>query len=398
MHLRQNYRLYPSESQSKTLDSWVGASRFVWNYMLGRNKNKYQLEGKFLFGYDMHLLLTQLKKNPYAEWLREAPSQVLQQKCNDLDQAIKQAITGTKSKKIPRFKSRKTDTSGIRFPQGFSVSRAHLKLPKLGDVRIALHRPLLGLTKSATISQDKAGAWFVSFVVEVDDSFIPPKVEITNEIGIDLGLKEFAITSDGELINNPRFYRESEKRLRKAQRRHSKKTRGGKNKEKARIKLARAHKRVANKSKDFVNQVAASITKTNDLICIESLNTKGMLKNHKLAKSIQDAAWGSFISALKWHAHKRGKHVVDIDRFFPSSKTCSCCGHVKEKLTLGERTFECESCGFTLDRDLNAAINILVEGKKIHTAGTAEMRSGDTTPNACGDGKSTVVDFPHESQ
>ena len=209
------------------------------------------------------------------------------------------------------------------------------------------------------------------------DTFIPPKVDVINtSVGIDVGLKEFAATSDGEFIPNPRFLRKMEPKLKRAQRKHSKKKKGSKNKEKARIKLAKLHKKVANQRKDFVTKTANSIFKSNDLVAIEDLSSSNMMRNHKLAKSIADASWFQFRQALAWQAAKQGKHLVVINRYFPSSKTCSCCG-AKRSLTLADRTYECDSCGLKLDRDINAARNILKEGIHLmsNTAGTAEIHA-----------------------
>jgi putative transposase len=348
--------------------------------MLNKNIEEYQNTKKFIFAYSMNNLLPSLKNQKETSWLKEIPSQCLQQKCQDLDTALKQSFKKNSNKKgFPKFKAKRTDESGIRFPS-VKIENKKLILPKLGNgVKIKLHRPLFGKVGATTVIKDKTGAWYASVLFKVDDSFIPPKVsKIETEIGIDLGLKEFAITSDGELISNPKFYRKSEKRLKKLQRSHSKKTKGSKNREKSRKRLAKQHKKVSNQRKNFVTQVACSIAKYNDLICIESLNVKGMVKNHKLSKSISDVGWGMFTSALKWQATKRGKHLVEVGRFYPSSKTCNNCGSIKNDLTLSDRTFKCGDCGFELDRDLNAALNILSEGKRLNTAGTAEI-------NACGD-------------
>lgn len=389
MFIRQNFRLYPTKKQEVVLNQWLGQGRFVWNYMLNKNIEQYKTNKTFIFGYDMNNLLPALKKAEDTKWLKEIPSQCLQQKCQDLDTALKQSFKNTSNRKgFPKFKSRRTDESGIRFPK-VKIDGNKLILPKLGNgLKIKLHRPILGEYGATTIIKDRTGAWYASILVKVDDAFIPPKVEnIQNEIGIDLGLKEFAVTSDGELIANPKFYRKAEKKLAKLQKSHSRKQKGSKNKEKTRIRLAKVHKGIANRRKDFVNQLASSIAKDNDLICIESLMVKGMVRNHNLSKAISDVGWGMFISSLKWQAEKRGKHIVEVGRFFPSSKTCNACGSIHSELTLSDRTFNCPSCGFSLDRDLNAAFNILAEGKRLHTGGTPEMGSSNTT-DACGDMKS----------
>lgn len=378
MYIRQNYRIYPTKLQQLTLNQWLGQGRFVWNYMLSLNIATYERDKKFVFGYDMNNLLPALKKQPGTCWLSEIPSQCLQQKCQDLDTALKQSFKKNQNKKgFPKFKSRKFDESGIRFPN-FKFEGNRIVLPKMkGGIKIKLHRPLLGKKEAITVSKDKIGRFFVSILVKIDDQ-IKYVEEINNAIGIDLGLKSFAVTSDAEIIENPKFYRKAEKKLVKIQRSHSRKQKGSSNREKARVKLAKTHKIITNQRKDFCNQVASSIAKNNDLIAIEDLNVKGMMKNHNLAKSVADVSWGQFISALKWQAHKRGKYLVEINRWYPSSKTCSCCGGHKADLTLTDRVYVCPDCGFEIDRDLNAAINILQEGIRQHnTVGTTEI-------NACG--------------
>lgn len=378
MYIRQNYRIYPTKLQQLTLNQWLGQGRFVWNYMLSLNIATYERDKKFVFGYDMNNLLPALKKQPGTCWLSEIPSQCLQQKCQDLDTALKQSFKKNQNKKgFPKFKSRKFDESGIRFPN-FKFEGNRIVLPKMkGGIKIKLHRPLLGKKGAITVSKDKIGRFFVSILVKIDDQ-IKYVEEINNAIGIDLGLKSFAVTSDAEIIENPKFYRKAEKKLVKIQRSHSRKQKSSSNREKARVKLAKTHKIITNQRKDFCNQVASSIAKNNDLIAIEDLNVKGMMKNHNLAKSVADVSWGQFISALKWQAHKRGKYLVEINRWYPSSKTCSCCGGHKADLTLTDRVYVCPDCGFEIDRDLNAAINILQEGIRQHnTVGTTEI-------NACG--------------
>jgi putative transposase len=378
MYIRQNYRIYPTKLQQLTLNQWLGQGRFVWNYMLSLNIATYDRDKKFVFGYDMNNLLPELKKQPDTCWLSEIPSQCLQQKCQDLDTALKQSFKKNQNKKgFPKFKSRKFDESGIRFPN-FKFEGNRIVLPKMkGGIKIKLHRPLLGKKEAITVSKDKIGRFFVSILVKIDDQ-IKYVEEINNAIGIDLGLKSFAVTSDAEIIENPKFHRKAEKKLVKIQRSHSRKQKGSSNREKARVKLVKTHKIITNQRKDFCNQVASSIAKNNDLIAIEDLNVKGMMKNHNLAKSVADVSWGQFISALKWQAHKRGKYLVEINRWYPSSKTCFCCGGHKADLTLTDRVYVCPDCGFEIDRDLNAAINILQEGIRQHnTVGTTEI-------NACG--------------
>ena len=392
MYIRQNYRIYPNKNQSTILNQWLGQGRLVYNYMLNINQVSYKQEQKFVFGYDMTKLLPELKQQEGKEFLQEIPAQCLQQKCLDLDKALKQSLPKNKNRKgFPKFKSKKLDESGIRFTT-FKFEGNRIVLPKMvGGIKVKMERPLLGKKSSITVYKDKIGRYFISIVVLIHD-IIDPVTEINNSIGIDVGLKSFAVTSDGEVIDNPKFYKRTENKLAKLQRQHSKKLKGSSNREKSRLRLAKQHKKVANQRKDFINQVASSIAKNNDLVAVEDLNVKGMVKNHKLAKAINDVGWGMFITTLEWQCFKRGKHFVKISRWFPSSKTCSSCGvGYKPDLALNDRVYVCPECNVEIDRDLNAAFNILQEGLRIHqnTVGTTEI-------NACGAMKKEVMTSAQE--
>ena len=379
MFIRQNYRIYPNKEQSATLNQWLGQARFIWNFMLSKNIQSYNDTKNFIFKYNMNNMLPELKDSVDYNWLKEIPSQCLQQKCQDLDTALKSSFKSkTNRKGFPKFKSKKIDESGIRFPS-FKFEGNRIVLPKMkSGIKIKLHRELLGKKGSLTLSKDKIGNYFVSILVEIsDDYFSKPITEIKSAIGIDVGLKEFAITSDAEIINNPKFYRKAEKKIKKSQKSLSRKNKDSSNREKSRKKLAKIHLKVKNQRKDFSKQNAYSIVKNNDLIAVETLNIQGMIKNHKLAKSIADVSWYQFHQDLQWQCKKQGKEFVKINQWMPSSKKCSCCGNIKSDLTLSDRIYEC-SCGLKLDRDLNASINILNEGLKFYnTVGTTEI-------NACG--------------
>ena len=359
--------------------------------MLRRNIDEYEQSKKFIFKYDMNNLLPGLKRQPETEWLKEIPSQCLQQKCQDLDTAIKQTFKDNKNRKgFPKFKSKKTDESGIRFPS-FQLKSNKIHLPKMKTgIKIVLHRELLGTPGSITISRDKVGDYFASILVELPDDYFPPIIsEITSGIGIDVGLKEYAITSDAEIISNPKFIKSSEKKLKRRSKQHSRKKRGSQNREKARRKLAKQHRKIKNQRKDFINKTANSIIKNNDVVVVETLNIQGMMKNYKLAKSIADVSWFQFHEALKWQCQKQGKIFIKINPWYPSSKKCSSCGGIKKDLELSDRTYKCSFCDFEIDRDLNAALNILNEGMSRYTVGTTEI-------NACGD-TSRVGDSAQEA-
>ena len=342
--------------------------------MLGLNIERYSKEKKFYSFYDMQNMLPALKKNPEYEWLKESPSQGLQQKCQDLYVAL----MGTSRKKenrkgFPKFKSRYTDYSGIRFSD-WKIDGDRIYLPKQfkkDGMKIVIDRPFLGETKTITVYKDNIDHYYVSFTVLVDDDFIKPQIDFssipeTRMVGIDVGIKNFVSLSDGTLIKNPKYLYKQEKKLKRYQRMMTRKQKGSSNRKKARYRLSKLHKRVANQRKDFIRQTVVDIVKSNDFIGIEDLNIKGMVKNHHLAKSLSDTSLGMLLNEIQWQCKKRGKICQKINRFFASSKTCSVCGWKKENLKLSDRVFRCECCGHTLDRDFNASYNILAESLRLY--------------------------------
>lgn len=368
------YRIYPTKSQEETLVQWLGCGRKVWNEMLELNQKQYQDNKKFIFYEEMTSLLTQKKKDPNFLYLKNAPSQVLQQKCQDLGIAISHSFK-VKDRGFPKFKSKHLDTSGIRFPQGFHFEGNRLNVPKMKGLKVVKHRDIEGKMSSCTIKRNRCGQWFVTILSKQDD-VKPKQINENNVVGIDVGIKEFLVTSDGEIVKNPKFLIKSEKKLKAKQRKLSKKTKGSNNRNKARILLAKQHNKVRNQRIDFVNKTVSSITKNYDIIGIEDLNITGMKKNHNLAKAIGDASWGLFFNKLQQKCDVMGTKLIKIDQFAPTSKSCSCCGS-KQDMPLAIRIYNCYNCGLSIDRDLNAAINICNWAKSKHTAGTAEI-------NACG--------------
>lgn len=367
MFIRQTFRIYPNKKQELVLKQWTGQARFVWNNMLSLNQKTYEETKKFVFAYDMSNKLPELKKE--FEWLKECPSQVLQQKCQDLGTALSFKKNG---RGFPKFKSKHRDTSGIRFPQGIKIEGNRIKLPKIkSGIKIKLHQEFHGKRGACTIYKNRAEQWFASFVVEIAD--VTPNTNATKVVGIDVGLKDFAITSDGEIVKNPKFLRKSEKKLKAAQRKLSRKTKGSNNRNNARLKVARIHNKIKNQRKDFINQLSSSIAKNYDLVVMENINVVGLMKNHCLAKSIADASWSIFTDAIRWQCLKRGKQFHQVGMFFPSSKTCSSCGEKKTDLTLSDRMYKCDNCGFEIDRDVNAALNLKNQGIKEYTVGTTEI-------------------------
>lgn len=310
--------------------------------------------------------LAQLKNDEEYAWLKDAESTSLQQKLRDLEKALKDSSSKKKNpKKYPHFKSKKMDESGIRITNlngHFQNGKIHL--PKINALlKVVFHEPLKGKPSSVTIIKDTCGCWFASYVVEWECNVeqIQPS-EVKSGVGIDLGVKTFAVTSDGEFFESPKYLRKSEKKLKKLQKKHSKKHKNSKNREKSRKRLAKQHKKVANKRKNFIKQTASSIAKMNDIVVCEDLNVKGMVKNHHLAKSISDSGFGMFLLEMEWQCKKRGKIFHKVSRWYPSSKTCNCCGYINKTLTLSEREWTCPRCNSILDRDYNASTNILNQG------------------------------------
>lgn len=347
------FRLYPSEEQREQLARQFGACRFVWNYYLRQRIDYYAETGEGLNYYDNSRDLTQLKRKSEYEWLREGNAQSLQQSLQDLTVAYKNFFA--KRAKFPRFKRKKARQS-FRVPQSFRVKGDHLAIPKVSPIKMVVHRLIEGKMKSVTISHIPSGKYFASILCEVE--MLEPEYN-GGEIGIDLGLTHFIVTSDGEKVDTPRFFRKAEKRLAHLQRILSRRQRGSNGWEKARLVVARQREHVANQRADFLHKLSRRLVDENQVIGIETLNVKGMMRNHCLAKSIQDAGWGEFVRQLGYKGPWYGCHVHQIDRFFPSSKRCHVCGHINEDLRLSDREWTCPKCKTVHDRDENASINIL---------------------------------------
>jgi len=367
------YRLYPTKDQEQVLIGWLGQLRFIWNKLLEDNIKQYEENKTFSFRYEMKRRLPQMKKD--MPWL-DAPAHAMQNKVFDLDKALRRCVVD-KISKFPRFKSKRSDRSGIKIDQTNSghirLEGRHIVIPKLGRVRYVRHREPQGRLTSITIKRD-ADHWYVSCLHEIGED-VSPRTEFAEDevVGIDLGILNLAITSDGEIIENPRFLKKALKRLRRRQRQLSRAKKGSKNREKKKLKVARLYRRVRNQRKDYFHKKASAIAKHYRVVCMEDLNVKGMLKNRCLSRSIADASWDLFVNILKDKLAACGGLLVKIDRFAPSSKACSSCGHIQD-MPLSQRKFLCTDCGVELDRDLNAAINIRSFGiERLIRAGTARI-------------------------
>ena len=344
------YRISPTNSQKELIAKHIGSSRFVYNLALETKTTAY-LGSKHNFSpFDLIKQLPELKKE--CEWLKEVNSQSLQQSIQNMDIAFKKFFKGAG---FPKYKSKHKGNQSFSIPQNVIVENNLLIIPKFKEgIDIVLHRKIKGTIKSATISVTPTGKYFVSILVDTNTE-IPIKAPITENttIGIDLGIKDFAITSDGEVFENPKYLRKAQSKLKYVQRKYSK-HKGKRTKN----KLAKLHEKVVNKRKDFLHKVSTKLIRENQTIALETLSVKNMVKNHNLAQAINDVSWSTFVTMLEYKAEWYGKNILKIGRFEPSSKLHANCGHINKDLTLKDREWVCPKCGEVVSRDLNAAINI----------------------------------------
>ena len=359
-------RLYPNTEQQHLLAQSFGNCRWLWNYCLNLMNQTYKETGKGLSGYEVKKQIPQLKKE--HEWLSLTYSQCLQQVCLNLGVAFNNFFE--RRAKYPRFKSRHGRQS-IQYPQNVKVLDNRLKLPKIGEVKAVIHRPIEGKVKTVTITKNCCDQYFASIVFE-DGKDKPKSSTNGNAVGIDVGLTHFCITSSGSKHNNPRFLSKHEKNLKRKQQQLSRKQKGSNNRNKARKRLGLVHRKITNCREDFLHKLSRRIVDENQVIVTENLNIKGMIKNHCLAKAIGQVGWGMFMTMLKYKAENDGKTYVEVDRFFPSSKTCHVCLNQVGSLPLDVRQWTCQSCNTTHDRDINAAISLRDEGLRIISCGTRD--------------------------
>lgn len=360
-----NYRIYPTEEQKILLDKHFDCSRFIFNYYLNKEQqhylnNKEDIEAKrvkgFLNYYDNTKDLTTLKQDKV--WLKEVNSQMLQATLKHLESAYRGFFQ--KRSNFPRFKSKKNRQS-FCVPQHLSIEDNKLYIPKFTKgIKINLHIKLIGKFVTASIVKTKTNKYFVNITVELD---IKPLPKSKNDIGIDFGIKNFLITSNDEVFENKHFYKKIESKLKYLQRQMNKKVKGSNNRKKAKLKVAELFEYINNCKKDYLHKISIQLIRENQTIYIEDLNIKGMISNHHLAKSIQEMSWYEFVRLLEYKAKLYGRNLIKIDRFYPSSKTCNHCGYIKQDLSLKDRFWICPKCNEEIDRDYNAAKNILKQGR-----------------------------------
>ncbi|TCN48944.1 putative transposase [Rhodococcus sp. SMB37] len=375
MQLRYQYRVYPTPGQQHMLARSFGCARVVFNDALRARQDAYAAGVKLSDTDVQKQVVTEAKKTPQRAWLAEVASVALVQSVRDSAVAYRNwfdSMSGKrKGRKVgaPRFRSRKDNRQAIRLTRnGFSLRpNGKLYIAKVGEVTVAWSRELPSEPSSVSIIKDAAGRYFASFVVETTDVALP---ECGAEVGIDLGLTTFAVLSDGEVIESPKFLRQAERRLKKAQQALSHKDKGSRNRAKARMRVAKAHATVADARKDWAHKQSTVIIRENQAVFVEDLCVTGLART-RLAKSVHDAGWAMFTRMVEEKAARYGRTFVKVDRWFPSSQLCSVCGMKDGPKPLSIREWQCAACGVVHDRDLNAA-------KNIHAAGRAEWL------NACG--------------
>ena len=368
------FRLYPNKEQTEVLAKHFGCSRFVYNYFLNQRKEQYRLTGKSDNFYAQCKILTTLKRQEETAWLKDVNSQTLQFAIRSLEAAYNNFFK--KRAKFPKFKSKHSKNS-FTVPQSASVSGGRLFIPKFTEgIKCRIHREIKGKVGKVTITKTPSGNYFVSVFTE--EEYITPLKKTGKSVGVDMGLKDLLITSEGETFNNNRYTRRYECKLAKAQQHLSRKKRGSRGFENQKLKVARLHEKIANSRADYLHKCSISLVRRYNIICIEDLNVKGMVKNHRLSKSITDVSWGKFVSMLTYKAEWNDKKVVKVDRYFPSSQTCNVCGYVNKDIkNLSVREWECPHCHTHHDRDINAAINILHFGLNNTSSGTGDYTGGE---------------------
>jgi len=353
------YRIYPNQEQKVLINKHIGSCRWLYNYALNKKVEAYKKDKTKLTRFDLSADIPKLKKNEETEWLKEVNSQALQMSLKNMDEAFTKFFRDKKG--FPKFKSKHNNKQSFNIPQSIKVDWENKKVsvPKIKNIEFALDRTAKGEIKSATISKTPTNKYFISILVDTKKKE-PKKYKVKEEtsIGIDLGIKDFAITSNGQKFDNPKILKRYLRRLKKLQNRASKKQKGGENRRKANLKVALLHEKISNSRNDFLHKLSSKLIEENQTICLEDLNINGMLKNHCLAQSIQDCSWSKFNEYLEYKAKWNGNNIVKIGRFEPSSKMCSNCGKINNELTLKDREWKCEGCNSEHDRDINASINI----------------------------------------
>lgn len=384
------YRIYPTKEQAVLLAKHFGAKRFVFNHFLNERKTLYLENKTTLNYYDNAKSLTALKKEEQYSWMKEINSQTLQAALRDLDVAYNKFFS--KQSRFPKFKS-KRDKQSFRVPQFVEYETGKLWIPKFKEaIKVNEDRPLTGKILFATISRRPSGKHFVAITVETEHTPLP---STDKQIGIDLGIKDLVICSDGRTYPNIRTTKQYEKKLAYEQRQLSKKVKGSKSRWRQRVRVAKIHERISNIRHNHLHQITSNIVRDNQTICCESLSVANMMKNHCLAKAIGDVSWGELIRQLQYKSEWNLRTFIQIDRFFPSSKTCNKCKFINQSLSLEDREWICPNCGSLIQRDPNAAQNMLEQGLVIYSGSGTESESKQKREEACVSKPQSMI---HETQ
>ena len=358
-------RIYPTDEQADFLNQQFGAVRFVYNRSLHIMSHRYKVHAQSLKAKkELKALLPVAKKSRKYFWLKEFDSIALQQACINLDKAFANFFDKSLPARYPVFKRRHGEQSSYHC-MGISIGDDWIKIPKLSPIKAKVHRSLEGKLKSITLKRTVTGKYYASVLIDTEQAIPekPSEIHSDNVIGLDMGLTHVVIDSNGNKQANPRFLKRASDNLRRKQRKLSRKQKGSANRGKARLMVAKCHERVANARNDFQHKLSRQLVDENQVIAVETLKVKNMLKNRKLAKHIADVAWGRLIEKIDYKAEWKGVYSVHIDTWFPSSKTHNTCGHVMDALPLSVRSWDCPACGAKdIDRDLNAALNIKQQG------------------------------------
>lgn len=373
------FRLEPNDEQKILLSKHFGCTRFVYNHFLDERKRQYDETHKSSNYNEQSKKLTEMKKSEETKWLNEINSQSLQHALRHLETAYVNFFRG--KSKFPKFKSKKSRNS-FTIPQFVTIKDNRVYFPKFKEgIKIRLHRQFKGKINSATVSLTTTGKYYISILTEHE---YEPFEKTGKYVGVDLGLKDFVITSDGKKYKNNRYLKRYSKKLKTAQKHLSRKQYGSNEYEKQRLKVAKIFEKISDCRNDILHKISIELVKKYDIICVENLNVKGMMRNHRLAGSISDASWGKFLTYLKYKSEWNDKKIVEIDRFYPSSQTCSECGFVNSQVKkLSIREWICPNCGHKHDRDINASKNILNEGLRNISAGTVDYTDGDSVRLDC---------------
>lgn len=382
MFKRLKVRLYPTHKQKKVLENHFNAFRYIYNLSLEYKQRLWQQCKINKSGYDMAKEVLELRKE--VPWLLECKAECVREACYQVDKSFKNFFKG---KGYPKFKSKK-DAQSFHAYQAIHCKGNRLSFfkQKIKFKTSENYMELLNTNKvkQVTFKKDKCGDYWATCLIELPD--LEPLPETNTFVGIDLGIKDLVITSEGVVYENKKFFTNTQKKLKRLQRKFSKTKKGGKNREKLRQKVAKVYRKITRQREHYYHQISNELIRENQTIVLETLRIKNMVKNRKLSKAISDASWGTLIRMLEYKAGWYGRNVIKIDTFYPSSKTCSNCGNVKKELKLSERVYKCECCGMKIDRDLNASINIRNAGIKTPEVPVEELTMVSPT-------KREVIDY-----